>query len=165
MWFQYVIGYDKQEQRSLVTSLRKELLDWRRDSVSGLEQLRAGLPFLIRPVLIGIGSLFAVIMVVVLTRRVRAHGWRRGLKVWQAATPSEATRVEFYERLLQVLEKQGITRELYQTPLEFAGSVAVFEAQLITRAYNRVRFGAEKLTSSERNEIEDLLTRVEQRRN
>ncbi|HJZ79487.1 MAG TPA: DUF3488 and transglutaminase-like domain-containing protein, partial [Pyrinomonadaceae bacterium] len=28
MWFQYVVGYDKQEQRSLVTSLRKQLLDF-----------------------------------------------------------------------------------------------------------------------------------------
>ena len=27
MWFQYVVGYDKQEQRSLVTSLRRELFD------------------------------------------------------------------------------------------------------------------------------------------
>src|SRR3989442_124799 len=32
IWFQYVVGYDKQEQHSLVTSLRKELFDLRRGS-------------------------------------------------------------------------------------------------------------------------------------
>src|ERR1700686_1172834 len=32
MWFQYVMGYDKQEQRSLAASLRKDLVDLRRGS-------------------------------------------------------------------------------------------------------------------------------------
>jgi len=165
MWFQYVVGYDKQEQRSLVTSLRKELLDFRRDSAGRIDRLRTGLPFMIRPILIGLGSLFAAIMMVVLARRVRAYGWRRGLNVWETAAPSEAVRVEFYQRLLQVLEKQGLKRELYQTPLEFAGSLGVLEANRITNVYNRVRFGAEELTSSERNEIEELLARIERRKN
>ena len=120
---------------------------------------------MIRPILIGLGSLFGAIMVVVLVRRVRAYGWRRGLNVWQTTAPSEAIRVEFYERLLEALEKQGLKRELYQTPLEFAGSLGVLEANLITNVYNRVRFGGEELTSSERNEIEELLARIERRKN
>ena len=37
MWFQYVIGYDKQEQHSLVTSLRKELMDFQ-DSISRVDR-------------------------------------------------------------------------------------------------------------------------------
>src|SRR5260370_31767516 len=44
LWFQYVVGYDKQEQRSLATSLRKDLLEWRSSSSNALERARGALP-------------------------------------------------------------------------------------------------------------------------
>ena len=163
MWFQYVVGYDKQEQRSLVTSVRKQLVDLQRGSISKFEQLRTALPILIRPIVVVFGSLAGLLSVVFLARRVRRLGWRRGMKVWHTGEV-EATRVDFYERLLKILEKQGINRELYQTPLEFAFGVDGSEARAITNAYNRVRFGEEKLSDSERTEIEHLLTRLERKR-
>jgi Ca2+/Na+ antiporter len=164
MWFQYIVGYDKQEQRSLVTSARNKLIDLQRDSINKFAQARAAMPALIRPILLGTASLFGLMASLLLTRRVRRFGWRRGLKVWQAANESEVTRVEFYERLLRALAKQGIKRELYETPLEFASAVGVNEARDITNAYNRVRFGEEKLSEAERTQIESLLARVEQSR-
>jgi len=164
MWFQYVVGYDKQEQRSLVTSMRKRLLELQRDSVNGVDRARTALPFLMKPILIGLASLTSLVMVVFLTRRVRHLGWRRGLKVWQTGSETETTRIEFYERLLRALEKQGIKRELYQTPLEFAATIGANEARAITDAYNRVRFGEERLSEAERSQIESLLTRIEQSR-
>jgi hypothetical protein len=99
---------------------------------------------------------------VVVTRRVRQFGWRRGLKVWRDG--SESSRVDFYERLITALEKQGVKRESYQTPLEFASAVGLNEASAITNAYNRVRFGAEQLSTSERKQIEQLLAQLEQNR-
>ena len=164
MWFQYVVGYDKDEQHSLVTSLRKQLVDFQRGSVSKFDRARAALPSLINPITIALGSLTGLVAVVFLTRRVRRFGWRRGLRVWQRTGESETTRVEFYERLLKALEKQGIKREPYQTPIEFASALSVNEARAITHAYNRVRFGDEKLSVSERTEIDDLLTRIERSR-
>jgi transglutaminase-like putative cysteine protease len=164
MWFQYVVGYDKDEQHSLVTSLRKQLVDFQRGSASKFDRARAALPSLINPITIALGSLTGLVAVVFLTRRVRRFGWRRGLRVWQRTDESETTRVEFYERLLKALEKQGIKRELYQTPLEFASALSVNEARAITNAYNRVRFGDEKLSVSERTEIDDLLSRIERTR-
>lgn len=164
MWFQYVVGYDKQEQRSLVTSARNKLVDLQRGSVNKFAQARAAMPALIRPLLLGAVSLFGLMAAVLLTRRVQRFGWRRGLKVWRAGDASEVSRVEFYERLLRALEKQGIKRELYETPLEFASAVGVNEARDITNAYNRVRFGEEKLSEAERTQIESLLSRIEQSR-
>lgn len=161
MWFQYVIGYDKQEQHSLVTSLRKDLIDFQ-DSISRIDRSRA-LFFFMKPILIGVTSLTALVIILFLTRRVRQLGWRRGLRVWQTGAESESTRIDFYERLLKVLEKQGVKRELYQTPLEFAAAAGVSEAQSITNAYNRVRFGEEKLSDSERTQIENLLSRLERK--
>jgi hypothetical protein len=72
--------------------------------------------------------------------------------------------VDFYERLIGLLEKQGIKRESHQTPLEFASSVDLNEARAITKAYNRVRFGEQELSVSERKQIEQLLSQLERNR-
>src|SRR2546423_2791548 len=113
MWFQYVVGYDKDEQHSLVTSLRRQLVDFQRGSVSKFDQARAMLPSLVTPIMIVLSSITGLVALVFLTRRVRRLGWRRGLKVWRAGSETEGTRIDFYERLLKALEKQGIKRELY----------------------------------------------------
>ena len=161
LWFQYVVGYDKQEQHSLATSLRKELGDFRRSSSNTLDRARAVLPTILRPVLFSVVGLSVLIMFVLLARRVRHLGWRRGLKVWRAGAEPEGSRVEFYERLVVLLEKQGIKREPYQTPLEFASLIGANEASAITNAYNRVRYGAESLSAAERKQIELLLSQLE----
>ncbi|HMH44009.1 MAG TPA: DUF3488 and transglutaminase-like domain-containing protein, partial [Pyrinomonadaceae bacterium] len=160
MWFQYVIGYDKQEQRSLVTSLRKDLMDFQ-DSINRIYRSRSALSFVMKPVLIGLLSLTSLGMVLFITRRVRHLGWRRGLKVWQTGTESETTRVDFYERLLAILARRGLRREAHQTPLEFALLAGADEAALITSAYNRVRFGNQPLTALENRMLEQALDRLE----
>src|SRR5580765_5760442 len=53
VWFQYVVGYDKDEQRSLVTSVRKSLFEFQRGSFNRLEQARTALPRLMGPITIG----------------------------------------------------------------------------------------------------------------
>jgi protein-glutamine gamma-glutamyltransferase len=161
MWFQYVVGYDKQEQRSLVTSLRKDLLDLRRGSINTYDRARTVFPVIVRPVVLIILSLAVLLAALLLTRRVRQFGWRHGLQVWRADAELESSRVDFYERLLSLLAKHGIKREVHQTPLEFASSVGISEAVAITSAYNRVRFGEEQLSKTERKQIEDLLSRLE----
>lgn len=161
MWSQYVVGYDKDEQRSLVTSLRKKLFEFQRGSFNKVEQARAAVPRMLRPILIAAGSLIGLLAAVFLTRRVQRFGWRKGLRVWQTAVDDQTTRVDFYNRLLKALEKQGVKREAYQTPLEFAAVCRSSDAAAITRIYNRVRFGNERLTATEQSEIESALRRLE----
>ena len=164
MWFQYVVGYDKQEQRSLASSLRKDLVDLRSTSVDAIDRARGSLPAMLRPILLGAAGLSVLTLIALLAWRIRHFGWRRGLKVWQAGAESESSRVEFYERLIAALEKRGLKRESHQTPLEFASSVGSREAQAITNAYNRVRFGEERLSTAERKQIELLLSQIERSR-
>ena len=159
MWFQYVIGYDKQEQHSLVTSLRKGLMDFQ-DSITRLDRARSAL--IMKPILIGLASLTSLVMIVFLMRRVRHLGWRRGLMVWSSRSDREHARVDFYERLLTILARRGLTREPHQTPLEFAVLAGADEAALITSAYNRVRFGNQPLTALENRTLEQALNRLEQ---
>ena len=162
MWFQYVVGYDKQEQRSLATSLRKDLFDLRRESLNKFDEARKALPFVIPPVLIGIVLLGALIMIALLTRRIRHFGWRQGLRVWRSVHAAETSRVDFYERFIRLLEKEGWKRETYQTPLEFAAVLGRSEAAIVTTAYNRVRFGAEELSPSESRQLEEALARLKE---
>jgi transglutaminase-like putative cysteine protease len=163
IWFQYVVGYDKQEQRSLAATVRKDLFDFRRNSAGAVEWVRGKLPATL-PMLGLITGLGALLFLLILARRVRRFGWRRGLKIWQSGAQIESSRVDFYERLVALLEKQGIRRQAFQTPLEFAFAVGNSDAEAITKAYNRVRFGEVKLTWPERQEIEKLLARVERAR-
>jgi len=100
-------------------------------------------------------------MIVLLGLRIRRQGWRRDLRAWGFRTAPESSRVDFYERLIALLEKRGAKRPLHQTPLEFASLVGISEALAITQAYNRVRYGAEKLSASERKRIEELLFELE----
>ncbi len=163
MWFQYVVGYDKDEQRSLVSSFRKKLFDLQSGSLSELETARNAFPRFSKPILFVAGLLSVLIAAFFFNRRVRRFGWRQGLRVWQTRPKVETSRVDFYARLLKVLEKRGIKRELYQTPLEFAATCGISEADAITAAYNRVRFGHENLTAADRDKIENALARLEKR--
>ena len=58
------------------------------------------------------------------------------------------------------LQLQDLRREVERIDREQLG---VNEARAITNAYNRVRYGEEKLTDSERTQIESLLTRLERK--
>jgi transglutaminase-like putative cysteine protease len=164
MWFQYVVGYDKQEQHSLAASLRNGLRDFRHGSAARWEQARKAFPTLVSVVLPGLLALGAVLATIVLSGRVRRLGWRRGLNVWSVRTGTENSRVDFYRRLVAALARQGIKREPHQTPLEFAATVRLPEASSITEAYNRVRYGEEKLSAPEREQIELLLRQLERNR-
>jgi len=160
MWFQYVVGYDKQEQRSLITSIRKQLLDFRRESANRLEQARSVVPRVIKPAAIVLVSAVLLILIVFIARRIRRLGWRLGLKVWQPMPNKETSRIDFYEQFIRLLEKRGLKREQYQTPLEFATAVGISEAAFVTAAYNRVRFGEGRLSQSENRQLEEALTRI-----
>jgi len=161
MWFQYVVGYDKQEQRSLISSMRSQLFDLQRGSLARLDQARVALAAGIRPMLIAVGVLLGLLVSLWLLRRAYRFGWQAALKVWRSGDPEETIRVDFYKRLLKVLEKQGIKRNLWETPLEFASVVGVREARAITNAYNRVRFGGEDLSEPELQELHRFLRSIE----
>jgi hypothetical protein len=69
--------------------------------------------------------------------------------------------VQFYERLISLMEQRGMSRDGHLTPLEFAKTLNSNEALLITRAYNRVRYGGERLSASEKREVEKALFALE----
>ena len=160
LWFEHVIGYDKQQQRVLATSVYGNLVEFRRSfgmflaSLQQTAMARAGaIPYLMFAIVIASLSVLAVV-------RVQRLGWRRGLTFSPTPSSYERSPVDFYERLMAILETEGVTRETSLTPLEFAEIVGRREVIMVTKAYNRVRFGGQKLSAGEQNEIDQALEQV-----
>ena len=160
LWFQYVIGYDKQEQRSLATSLHNRLFDYRRLLAQAVTFVRREISAYGQTIGLAVFALALAFLSLVVARRVWRFGWR-GL-TWSARKPKrDASAVVFYERLLALLARRGVKRDPALTPLEFAGGLDFQPALAITRAYNRVRFGGQDLTATELREIERALAQLE----
>jgi transglutaminase-like putative cysteine protease len=177
LWMQYVVSYDRQEQRSLATSLRNGLDTYRRSLTQTIDGVKARASKWLNaiqgqagpdgPSITGVrGPLLAAALVIVallvlLLRRIRRLGLRRGLVIWQAEAEGRDSTVDFYERLTSILAARGLRRGANETPLEFAAAARIPEVLKITEAYNRVRFGDERLTSREVAEINEWLSRME----
>lgn len=161
IWFQYVVGYDKQEQRSLATSLQSRLIDLRRSLALILAAIRKTLSSQTRVfglVLLGLACGFVVVFMV---KRIRRFGWRRSLRIRPGQAVPAKSAIQFYERLTALLARRGVERDSHLTPLEFAGGLDFQPALAITRAYNRVRFGGQPLSPAEIQEIEEMLRKLE----
>lgn len=156
LWFQYIVGYDKQEQRSLATSLHNQVFDYGRmlsKLVATLEAL-----FTRNVVLIALAAIILALSLSLLLfgKRFWQFVARRGAR--RADEDGRAlSNVQFYEKLLALMEQRGVSRGNDQTPLEFAGKLKSSEAMIVTRAYNRVRFGGERLSPAEKKEVERAL--------
>jgi hypothetical protein len=174
-WIQYVVAYDKQEQRSLATSIRSNLGVYRQTAGQTFAELRAGFAafwqqFSISaggrgdelrinvPLFVGLGLLLGSLALLV----ARARRWDlTGLLKFGRRERKNYSSVVFYERMMKALEARGMLRAPDETPLEFAATTGMPEATLLTRSYNRVRFGAHELTNAEAARIEEWLRRVE----
>jgi hypothetical protein len=159
IWYQYVIGYDKQEQRSLATSLHDGAFRYQHLLAELVQRLTQAAAMIWRRPLLALLGFASLPFVLLLLWRLKRFGWRAF-----STSRSEHNRsaVEFYERLTRLLARRGITRSPDQTPLEFAIASGLREAVPITRAYNRVRFGAAELSVSDQKHIERLLAGLEQ---
>jgi hypothetical protein len=175
LWIQYVVSYDKQEQRSLATSLRNRLGAYRRALAQTFNDLKAatsawlgtadegGARFVsMRSLLLPVLALiFILLPLALVVRRIRRLGFRRGLVVWRTEAEQDSV-IDFYERMIKILAARGLQRGADETPLEFAEASGIPEALKITRTYNRVRYGKEHLSSVEVNEIDRVLLNLEQ---
>ena len=159
LWFQYVVGYDKQEQRSLATSVNNQVFDYARSLTNLLETVKSYLTGdVLTLVLVILGV--AIVGFVILFGK-RAWRWVRTGTIRSLEEGRTYSSVQFYERLISLMEERGLARDRHLTPLEFAKTLQSNEALLITRAYNRVRYGGQRLSASEKKEVERALVALE----
>jgi len=175
-WIQYVVAYDRQEQRSLASSLREQLGSYRLTALQTLDEWRAGLAdwwseISGRDTPRGNSFFGAKALWLLLPALIAAIGyvaWRALRKYWGGSRGQSLARrkfdsaIIFYNRMTKALAGQGLRRAADQTPLEFAFATGIPEALLVTEAYNRVRYGAQDLSSLEAARVEEWLRKIEQ---
>ena len=160
LWFQYVVGYDKQEQRTLASSIHNRVFDYGKTASNLLTTVRSYLTSGTLSIVVAALGVVLLVLTIIFGRRFWRFGWRRQAVV---VGPDETySSIEFYKRLLNAMEQRGLSREKHLTPLEFANTLDQGPAMMITRAYNRVRFGGQRLTATEKREIENALTALEE---
>jgi hypothetical protein len=156
-----VVGYDKQEQRSLATALHNQLFGYRRSFIEIFAAVREAITSRSGAIPLIVGGGVTALLILFLVRRIRRFGWRRGLSLARRQANGDASSVLFYERLLALLARRGVKREPDLTPLEFASGLDLKPALAITQAYNRVRFGRQQLSPAELKDIERALEQLE----
>jgi hypothetical protein len=175
-WIQYFVAYDRAEQRSLFTSVRRGVAEYGKETQTFLDNARERLLAWWRVArgdagvresvtAIGWGAAYvaggiALILVFVGLCRwvVRLTFWRR---LWDRLFGRRnASIVEFYERMQAVLASKGLVREPHQTPLEFATVVGKPEVIAITQLYNSVRFGGASLSRPDAESVETWLKKL-----
>src|SRR5687767_1812073 len=159
VWFQYIVGYDKQEQRSLASSIHNQLFDYGRFASNILTTVRGYLTATTLSIAVAVLGVVLLVFTFIFGRNFWRFRWRRDSII--ADQDGTYSSVEFYERLLSAMEQRGLTRQRHLTPLEFANTLGQGPAMMITRAYNRVRFGNQRLTAMEKREIENALDELE----
>ena len=159
LWFQYVVGYDKQEQRSLANSIHNRFFDYGRVASNILTTVRGYLTATTLSIAVAVLGVVMLVLTFIFGRNFWRLRWRRDSII--ADQDGTYSSVEFYERLLSAMEQRGLSRQRHLTPLEFANTLGQGPAMMITRAYNRVRFGNQRLTAMEKREIENALDELE----
>ena len=160
MWFQYVVGYDKQEQHSLATSLHDRAFRSQHVIAAGLSELKRIVSSLWHGHLLAILGVILLVLVLLLLLRSNGAGWGT-FRISRRREESQRSAIEFYERLTRLLARRGLKRSSDQTPLEFAASAGLNEVVAITSAYNRVRYGDGTLSRLEQKQIDEMLLRLE----
>lgn len=160
LWLQYVVGYDKQEQRTLATSLHNRVFDYGRFASNIFNTIRSYFTADKLPVLMAVITAALLVFTLFFGRRFWRSLWGRNTAVSDSEEATYSS-VQFYERLMNAMEQRGLSRDKHLTPLEFANTLDSGQALMITRAYNRVRYGGQRLSATEKREIENALTELE----
>jgi hypothetical protein len=107
----------------------------------------------------GVTAFVLALLLALFSKRI----WRWTRAGFVRSTPDGRTysNVQFYERLTSLMEQRGVSRDKHLTPIEFANTLRSNDVMVITRAYNRVRFGGQKLSATERKEVERALFALE----
>ncbi|MCP9496564.1 MAG: DUF3488 and transglutaminase-like domain-containing protein [Pyrinomonadaceae bacterium MAG19_C2-C3] len=183
VWAQYVVSYGKQEQQWLAGSLREGLGEQRRMFARRFNALSENLrrkyesfgdaipetrdaDGVSREAMLLIGILMIAVMIFLVHRIYQRRNKTVAQKSQAIAgsaslSVSPLTMFEFYTRMTTTLKAQGFERKAAETPAEFAATLKIPAASVVTNAFERARYGGEILTANEAKEIEDCLRRLE----
>jgi len=174
-----VIAFDNTNQENLVNSVETRMTNTMYRGVGWMQTLQAWLEseqfdyitshivfFMIGLILIALVVFVGWFLLEKWTLRRRAA--RIGL---EALPPAEqlrlARQLAFYDEMLRLLARFGVTRPRHLTALEFSRSLTFLPAagyetvRRLTHVYNRVRFGHSDLDAGQRRRLMTVIGRLE----
>ena len=176
-WIQYFVAFDNQEQRSLFTSVKRGFQDYQVKTSSYFETIRILLAewwkdvkgengFETRVAAVGVGIAGIILFLLIIAATVLGLRFIRRHKILSRLLARfrpnrKAAVVDFYDRMINLLEARGIVRDPHLTPLEFAAALNMPAVERVTNAYNAVRFGNRRLTDHETMELGEVLKSLE----
>jgi hypothetical protein len=188
-WLDYIVTLDRDQQASMMVELQHRLFGvkdwaqakyyaikgWARHAIEEMPSYwsTAGVIELAgATALLGMGTLLTYVAAAHRKRRglpPTAYGpwWHRLfiLPTWKRRIKSgdhARSAILFYEQMLFIARRAGLTKHAHQTPVEFAAASGVRQINEITALYNRVRFGKSQLLDDEARRVSDLLSELRQ---
>jgi transglutaminase-like putative cysteine protease len=178
LWSNYVVGLTAERQRDAIYRPLSQLATNVEQLVEGNEGISAAMWRWLQTNALTFRGLLILLAVAVVTLFVgRRLVWLIAALFRKRTSRRKAgrrrERVEFYERLEEILARYGLVRAGQQTPLEFAlaaGAQMVAESatrphatlpRRIVEAYYRVRFGQHALDAAEAQTVGEQLARLE----
>jgi hypothetical protein len=177
-WANNVIAYDRGSRDNLVQSLENRLTS---TAVTGSQKFTEwpkalrnqnwAISSQVISILIGLAvlTLFGAIGWFVWERYKL---WRRAERIGLDALPTEerlrlVRQLGFYDDLVRLLERRGMTRPRHLTPMEFSDSLAFLPAEVyhsvrrLTEVFYRIRYGRHELSPGQREKLNHAIERIE----
>lgn len=179
LWAESVVAYDRDSRSSLMNTTEATLVNTAQKSSQAITDVRDWLGkaqnfysvssrVLTGLVLLMIGFTLVAIGWFVLERW---RLWQRARRIGLSSLPKAdqlrlARQLGFYDQLTQILERKGVTRPTYQTPMEFCRSIAFLPpsayqlVQRLTELFYRVRYGQRDLSAAQQRRLVRAVERL-----
>jgi protein-glutamine gamma-glutamyltransferase len=185
-WLDYIVTLDSDEQASIIVGLQRRLAafkDRMMDYYNGAKQWTGRMMSLVlardwqAADWLRLAGLLALLMAAAAAAYVARHlkqwsvaptgygpWWHRWfiLPTWKrrglARRDGRECAVMFYEQMLAIAARAGLTKPTHETPMEFAAASDSQPIREITALYNRVRFGGAPLDEGETRRVSRLLS-------
>jgi hypothetical protein len=165
-WQDWVMSYDFDRQVALFSHMQETSRGFR---LPRFEEITAGLKHagqagmrLRAP--LGISAAVLLLALVLFPRALRCWQRRRNVRRFERGETNSSDATLLYQQLLTALEKRGLKRQVWVTPLEFAHTLPQSRiAELVetaTGAYNELRFGGRPDAASRMMRVLDEIEKL-----
>lgn len=177
-WANSVVAYDQDARNNLLQNVDARMTRTAINSADVLRDVKAWFNeanfYLVSSRLLGSVIWIAVMAMVFAVGWYLWERWRlmqRARRIGLGALPSAeqkrlARQLGFYDELLRLLERRGVSRKPHQTPLEFSNSISFLPAEAfdsvrrLTRIFYRVRYGDAELSPARRRWLGTVISRM-----
>jgi hypothetical protein len=176
-WANNIVAYDQDSRESLISEIEKRSTNWAIRGSGAFGDLRSLLDIVPKRILSSVLGFIIALMVVALFASIgyflyeRWRLRRRAARIGIASLSTSdqlrlARQLGFYDELMRLLERHGITRPKHMTPQEFGESLSFLPAEVydavlrLTSIFYRIRFGGAELSATQLRRLGRVISRL-----